>query len=414
MKNYYQLGVMDVYPIVANRTMIENTPFMQIKLKEKVNKERLYQAVKAALKDHPLFSCTIKYDKYYYLEPLENDFSLINASESDRPLCFGDNTDGYLWQLCYEGNTIIFEWCHAVSDGRGGHAFITSLLCHYFNVDIKVKQCFNLGLESFYDKNEPGIPQKFQEKGFAAKDLPYFKRGYKTDCHILKAPMSQVLTAAKRNDSSPAAVLPPLFSMAMRKHINPSAKNKNVRCNVVIDCRNPMKFETMHNCIIPKNITYVDRFDNMDFPLVSTIYRAILDLAVQKENIIYESTKTVDMIKPIISVKPRFIQKIVAKVVAGVMKHTDSNFTFTYLGKLNLPQEVMSNISDFNVRSWTDMGECNIAAMDFNGTLILNICENYKNKQIIPDFIAVCKSVGINFELVQELPFEQSNLRMRI
>ena len=413
-KMKYQLGVMDLYPIAANKTQIENNPFLKAKLKEPVDADRLYAAVKQSLCEHPLFACTLRYDKGYYLETNEKEFQLIYSSEENRPLAFGDATNGFLWQMCYDEYTISFEWCHAISDGRGGFAFFTSVLCHYFGADRLVEPALELGLESFYNKAEKGIPQKKQEKGFAANALPYIERGYKTDCHILKVPMKEVLTAAKKNDSSPAAVLPPLISMAMRKHMDPKLKNKNVSCNVVIDCRGPMRFQTMHNCIISKIITYIDRYDTMDFALVSTIYRAILDLAVQPENIVKAATETVDMIRPLVSIKPRFLQKAVGKVVSGTMKHSDSNFTFTYLGRMALPDEVMSGLDDFYFRSWTDFGECNVAAVDFGGTLILNICENYQDKGIIPDLIDICNNVGIHFEKVDELTFEQANLRLSI
>ena len=413
-KMKYKLGVMDLYPIAANKTQIENNPFLQAKLKEPVDTNRLYAAVKQTLSEYPLFACTLRYEKGYYLETNEKDFSLISASEENRPLAFGDATNGFLWQICYDQYTISFEWCHAISDGRGGFSFFSSVLCHYFGVERAVEPSLELGLESFYDKAEKGIPQKKQEPGFTANAIPFIKRGYRTDCHILKAPMSEVLTAAKKSDSSPAAVLPPLVSMALRKHMDPKVKNKNVSCNVVIDCRGPMRFQTMHNCIISKNITYIDRYDTMDFSLVSTIYRALLDLAVQQENIVKAATETVDMIKPIVAVKPRFLQKALAKVVAGVMKHSESNFTFTYLGRMDLPEEVMSGLADFNFRSWTDFGECNVAAVDFCGTLILNICENYQDKNIIPDLIDICNTVGIHFETVDEITFEQANLRLSI
>ena len=405
---------MDLYPIAVNKTKIENNPFFQAKLKEPVDAERLHAAVKQALCEHPLFACTMRYKKGYYLETNEKEFSLIHAAEGNRPLAFGDATNGFLWQLCYDEYTVSFEWCHAISDGRGGFAFFTSVLCHYFGVDRPVEPALEPGLESLYDKEEKGIPEKKQEKGFAANTIPFLKRGYKTDCHILKAPISEVLATAKKSDSSPAAVLPPLVSMALRKHMDPKVKNKNVSCNVVVDCRVPMDFQTMHNCIISKNITYVDRYDAMDFALVSTIYRAILDLAVQPENIVKAATETIDMLRPIVSVKPRFLQKAMAKVVAGVTKHSESNFTFTYLGKMDLPDEVMSGLADFNFRSWTDFGECNVAAIDFGGTLVLNICENYQDKRIIPDLIDICRTVGINFETVDVLTYEQANLRLKI
>ena len=410
----YPLGVMDLYPIAINKTKIENNPFFQAKLKEPVDVARLYEAVKQSLCEHPLFACTMRYKKGYYLETNEKEFSLICAAEENRPLAFGDATNGFLWQLCYDEYTVSFEWCHAISDGRGGFAFFTSVLCHYFGEDRVTEPALELGLESLYDKAEQGIPQKKQAPGFATNAIPFIKRGYRTDCHILKAPMSEVLATAKKSDASPAAVLPPLVSMALRKHMNPKAKNKNVSCNVVIDCRGPMRFQTMHNCIISKNITYVDRYDTMDFALVSTIYRSLLDLAVQQENIVKAATETVDMIRPLVSVKPRFLQKVMAKVAAGVMKHSESNFTFTYLGKVDLPDVVMNGLADFHFRSWTDFGECNVAAIDFGGTLILNICENFQDKQIVPDLIDLCSAAGIHFETVKVLTFEQANLRLTI
>ena len=413
MKKRYQLGVMDLFPILINKTCMENSPFFKVQFVEKVDVERLYNAVKCALKDHPLFACTIVYDKQYYLEEHDKEFRFFNVDEENRPLTYGDDTNGFLWQICYDDYHVIFEWCHAISDGRGGFEFFTSILSYYFNVKKPVEVNLDLGLESLYDKREKGIPQKKQPKGFKAKYIPYIKRGYKTDCHILKVPMKEILTVSKKNDSSPAAVLPPLFSMAMRKNLSNKIKNRNVCCNLIIDCRAPMKFKTMHNCVLSKKITYIDRYDNLDFSLVSTIYRSLIDLAVQPENIVKESTNMVNTLKPLLSIKPRFIQKFLINIVTKSMKHTDCNFVFTYLGKMNLSEEVMKGISDFSFRSWTDFGECNLAAIDFGGTLVLNICENFYNKSVIKDFIDICDKLGIHFEIDREYEYEQANLRMK-
>lgn len=412
MKKRYQLGVMDLYPITINKTCMENSPFFKVRFVEKVDVELLYNAVKDALKDHPLFACTIVYDKQYCLEEHNKDFSLFNSSEENRPLKYGDATNGFLWQICYDDYNVIFEWYHAISDGRGGYEFFASVLSNYFNVERPVELKLDLGLESLYDKKEKGIPQKKQPNGFKAKHMPYMKRGYKTDCHILKVPMEEVLKVSKRNDSSPAAVLPPLFSMALRKNLSERIKNRNVCCNIIIDCRGPMKFKTMHNCVLSKKITYIDKYDKLDFSLVSTIYRSLIDIAVQPENVVYEATKMVNTLKPVVSIKPRCFRKFLANIVAKSMKHTDSNFVFTYLGKMDLSEAVMKGISDFSFRSWTDFGECNLAAIDFGGTLVLNICENFYNKEIIKDFIDICNEVGIHFKIESEYEYEQANLRM--
>ena len=93
---------MDLYPISANKTVIENNPFFQVKLKEWVNAERLHTAVKHALGQHPLFGCTLRYNKGYYLETNEKEILLIRAPEENRPLAFGDATYGFLWLMCYD------------------------------------------------------------------------------------------------------------------------------------------------------------------------------------------------------------------------------------------------------------------------------------------------------------------------
>ena len=59
----------------------------------------------------------------------------------------------------------------------------------------------------------------------------------------------------------------------------------------------------------------------------------------------------------------------------------------------------MKGISDFSFRSWTDFGECNLAAVDFGGTLVLTICENFYNKDIIKDFIDICDEKGIPYSI---------------
>ena len=151
-----------------------------------------------------------------------------------------------------------------------------------------------------------------------------------------------------------------------------------------------MNFKTMHNCVLSKKITYVDKYDEMDFPSVSTIYRALIDLAVQPENIVREATNMVNSLNLLVALKPKFLQKPFAHILTKSMKHTDCNFVLTYLGKMDLGEEAMKGICDFSFRSWTDFGECNLAAVDFGGTLVLSICENFYDKKVIKDFIE-CK-----------------------
>jgi hypothetical protein len=45
---------------------------------------------------------------------------------------------------------------------------------------------------------------------------------------------------------------------------------------------------------------------------------------------------------------------------------------------------------------------------------VLNVCENFQDKQILPDLIDLGRTVGIHLERARELRFEQANLRLTV
>ena len=411
----YELGMIDRYAIAVTGSVMENASFFKATLDEQADAEKLLAAVKTALQYHPLFKCKMCYDKRYYLEEIENEeIILFHTDTENRPKEFGKNTNGYLFQICYYENTVSLEWCHAVTDGRGAIRFFSDILSAYFGLQmpkIPAKFPLELGLESIYDKSVKPLGQIKQPAGFNAKDLAVIPNGYKCTSHVLKVPAAEVMRVAKKIDATPAAILVPLFCRAVRAHLPEDAKNRNVSCSIVVDCRAPSKLETMHNFVGTKLITYQDKFDDFDLPKLSTIYRGILDLFVQPENIIAAATNFMDDTGFLYTMRPLALQKIVIKTVSKIVKRRMNNFAFTYLGRVPFPEEVKSRLLDFNFRSWPDIGDCVIAAVDLNGTLIIDVCENYADKGIVSTFIDICKKYGMNIEDTGSNTFEQANLR---
>lgn len=70
---------MDIFPVAINKTCMENSPFFKVQFVERVDAKRLYDAVKCALKEHPLFACIVVYDKQFYLEEHDEEFKLFNV-----------------------------------------------------------------------------------------------------------------------------------------------------------------------------------------------------------------------------------------------------------------------------------------------------------------------------------------------
>lgn len=412
----YELGNLDRYSIAINGSVMENSGFFKATVDEKVDGDRLLKAIKTALDYHPLFKCKMSYDTKYYLEDnVGAEIIIFNTDTDNRPKEFGKNTNYYLFQVCYCENEISFEWCHAVSDGRGAIAFFSTILDAYFGVElppVPTEFPLELGFESIYDKSVKPFGQVKQPPGFKAKDMKTIDNGYKCTSRILKAETSEVMRVAKKVDATPAAIIVPLFCRAIREHLPKEVKNRNVSCGVVVDMRGLLNMQTMHNFFANKVITYQDRFDTYDLPELSTVYRGILDLFVQPENLIWACTDLKDSTDFLYNMRPLKLQKAVVKVVCKIIKRTMNNIGFTYLGRVPFSDEVKSRLKDFNFRSWPDIGDCVLAAVDLNGTLIIDVCENYYDKGVVDSFIRICREIGINIEEYQTTTFEQANVRL--
>ena len=178
----YELGNMDRYSMAANGTVMENASFFKATLDDSVDAARLLSAVKTTLQYHPLFRCKMMYDKQYYLEDNDNpEIPIFHTDTEHRPKELGKNTNGYLFQICYDENTVSFEWCHAITDGRGAIRFFSNILDSYFGVEmpeVPAEFPLALGYESVYDKSVKPIGQIKQPNGFKAKDMKAVKNGF--------------------------------------------------------------------------------------------------------------------------------------------------------------------------------------------------------------------------------------------
>lgn len=387
----YKLGVLDKYPIAVHGTAIENVPCITIETDGPIDAERLKKAAEEVISDFPIFKTRFVFDKGYRLVDNPKDFEIYNYSEDERPKYYGKSTNDFPWRIFYWENAVSFEWCHGVTDGRGAAAFFSEIINRYFGGHVDLPLCIKPGIDCFYDPKEKGIPQKKQLPAFGRSALKIDKDLEMANLHIIRTDMKNIMSIAKRSDASPATVIPPLFSRALRECM---PVKKPVKASIVIDVRNTMKHFTMQNCIITKEITYIDKFDGMPMELVSTIYRSILDIAVQKENIVKDSTELVKLLGMLVNIKSRVLLEMLIKPVAKIAKNTMSDFTLTYLGKVAFTPEAGAHIKDVRAHSWCDMGYSNICAYDLNGEFVLNIVENYSDKTIIPKFIEILKEYG--------------------
>jgi len=403
---------MDKYPIEAAGSRIENNPMYRVIFKSPIDPIKLEDSINKALDYFPLFKSKVLFDKEYYLETNNKPLVIRNIDEDNRPKTFGRNTNDYPWAICYFENKLTFEWLHGVSDGVGALKFLSHILLEYFEVDKKPtdKYLVGPGLEPFFDSNEKGIDFRADPEGFSFKEFKKIKnRGYKTDSHELRCDTQEILNLAKTTGSSIAPIITILFSQALRKHLPQTMKNRDVACNVVLDLRRPLNYETMHNCVEYKRITYTDKYDDMSFTSVAKEYKAILDNARLLPNVVRIITERVKDFELCHMFKNKFIIKTLFKIVGLLLKDKDCNFVVTYPGKIVLPGKVKNKIENIDFKVWHDFGECIIACVDYNGKFNLNISENYMEKGVVEDFIELSSKLGIHWQYLKTSVFEQAH-----
>lgn len=411
LKDRYELDTMDIYSVAVNKTPMENASFFSIELDEPVDEKKLVAAIGSAISFHPLYGCRIVEKKNRcYLERNDRPVVVFNVKEEDRPKIFVRGTNDYCFQVTYYENRITFEWYHIITDGAGAFEFLYSLLNAYYDQAPKEPpETFETDtyLRDLVDRNARPLGRKKEPAGFNNRYLPVEKRGYQCMTHCITVPVEDVIRVCKKAESTPAAVFVPLISRAVRKNLPMHIKNRNVSCNVMIDVRNRLGIKSMHNAVVGKVLTYTDEIDKLDFDTIATCYRSMLDLALERENLIYTITdmaKSIDLVMLLRKLK-------LAKPAASIIKNTMNNIVCTYVGKLSFCDVVQSHIKKIDVRSWPDVGNLVVALVDFNGKFVINITENYRNQNIIPDFLKELEAQGISYEYDRSLIFEQANAR---
>jgi len=409
----YNLGLMDKYPIEAAGSKIENNPMYRVFFKQPIDPVRLESAIYKALSIYPLFETKVCFDNEYYLETNDRPIKVLKVKEEKRPLVFGKYTNDYPWQICYYKQKLTFEWLHGVSDGVGAFCFLRQILCCYFEARIKnpsTKFLLAPGLEPFFDHKEKGVDFITEPEGFSFKDFPYIKnRGYQTDSYMLKGKTKELLEVAKVCDTSIAPIIAVLFSKAIRMHLKDNCKNKDVACNVVVDLRRPLNYETMHNCVEYKRITYGDKDDASSFKQVAQRYKRVLDNARLVENVVRIISERVKLFKIYHILPNKSLLKACVKLVGTLLKDVDCNFVVSYPGKLDLPKKARDKIENIDFKVWHDFGQCILACVDYKGIFNIHISENFVEKGIVEDFIQLSKSLGIHFEIVETGVFEQAH-----
>ncbi len=407
----YRLDNMDYYHMMAIGTRAESVPLIQVYLSDSVDPDRLRRAAEHTLCNYSLLKTRIVFDREYYLEENDEPIILHHCSIENRPDSFGHDTNGFPWRLCHDENKISFEWCHAVTDGRGAMAFLSALLADYFDVPANTDHS---GTEPpfarYYDKtaHAPAIPN--QPLGYANRRVKANGRGAGCLSHRYAIESGELVSIARSLGATPTALIAPLFSRALHECLPEQLKKANVRFSINIDTRIPMGFGTMHNAAIFEPVSYLPSYDDLDLRSLCGVYKRLLDSYRQPDYIVSRCTALIDDTDALYRMPAKNVSKAIMKAVVWWLKEHDTNAQLSYLGQLPFHPDVLKKVRDCWFYMWPDVGYCNLNMVDCNGKFNLNICENFADEQLINRVMTRICDYGLHFTREDETFFRQAHM----
>ena len=423
MKEKYKvIGLEGLPSLYLKGTRFGCCPIINIILKDKVDIEALKYAVNKSKERYLLLNCKIVRGEYnYHLEKNEKDFIIKNIPINvDR--MHGKDINNYPWLVSYYNNNIAFSFDHSLMDGVGAFEIVKTILYYYaiykgvkvvdtlgvktLNDDIEnlLDEEMELSLENYNDTSVIPLKEKQLVKSSNIPQNKLLPEDAKKTCHRIVIDVDTLIPTLKKYETTPFAIIVPLFSKAIKDIFD--EENPVIRTQTVVNYRPFVGSKTLRNFINLAPIEYVsEKMDKLPLEMVSTIFRSILDVKLNKENVIssittrYENSKKLDVIP---------LEQKEYLVKQGVQSMSDSSFVFSYTGKINLPKEVENLVENIEIHARVSISPIMIEAIGYQNKLTLIIANELKDTSYLDKFINILEDLSVSCTLEEIPPFPTS------
>ena len=323
---------------------------IKVILKERVNGAVLRTAAEKAFRRFPYYCKTVAVNSEgaYILEPSEKPIAVI---EGDRVITLGtEETNGLLFAITYEDNSICFSIAHNFCGGCGAMLWIKATLWQYLtDLGHEIDKAGILTADTPITDEEQAEPDvaslpvgaplgnlNFTTDSFfprndyieQAKDPNGFD-GY----YPIRIPKKQLMKYAHDNDGSPNSILAAmLFRMCVKALPDERKFTGKIINNYRADVGCPESYRDMVRAM------YVQYDVGMkDWPIekLSTVTRSRMYIQMQPE-ISWDYCRSVEEFRAQIDLRPDLESKVDYAGANGFMTHgLPSAFHISYVGKIS-------------------------------------------------------------------------------
>lgn len=358
----------------------------QFALKDAVEPALLQRALDAALAAVPYYRVQLVQEKREsFLEPNPNP-CLVYPGSAQRDI--PEQTNGYLFSVSCEGDTVYFDWYHFLADGNGVSPFLTRILEQYCNLrygtafantPIVCSPAYDI--EAMMAK----YPAPTADESTLQRDVVQTCEGRMRRTRVRLTKQSLVERAVE-NGVKPFTALAGLLSLALRGYLGKDEILYSYSTDTRREAGAP---DALYNCVcsFQDNITLTDSTRLADIvPGMDAFVRRSLQPEVKLQRMAEQMNWVykVDRQKAPLRIKQRVFQ--MGEYISGV----PADFWLSYLGNPLMPAapELQQYISDFNVWVPPDGGSMGVEASSLNGVITLCI----ENKAEMPGLAGMIRT----------------------
>ena len=358
----------------------------QFALKDAVDPALLQRALDAALSAAPYYRVQLVQEKREaFLEPNPNP-CLVYAGSAQRSI--PEETNGYLFSVSCEGDTVYFDWYHFLMDGRGVSPFLTRILELYCN--LRYSTAFaNTPIVSSPAYDIEAMMAKYPAPEASESTLQrdvvqtWECKMRRTRVRLTK---QSLVDKAVANGVKPFTALAGLLCLALRGYLG----KDDIQYSYSADTRKAAGVpDALYNCVcsfqhsvkLGDGTRLADIVPEMDAAVRRALQpEAMLRQMAQQMSWVYK----VDQQKAPLRIKQRVFQ--MGEHISGV----PADFWLSYLGNPLLPAtpEIQTYTKDFNVWVPPDGGSMGVEASSLNGVITLCI----ENKAEMPGLAGMIRT----------------------
>ena len=374
--------------------------------KEKINREKLRDAVQKALKLFRTFRVKPVLD-----EKSRKPVYQFNSADADvypydgRPHFFGRESSGYLFRVYYAEKSILLSMLHMLTDFFGANEFLKCILCFYFDIaDNRPEEIKKLLAVDPDDCRDPyTLYGNMESPGFSMDkkwqnelEIPnrmLYRRCEPVKIHELIFSISDFLTISKRAESSVFPFLTLLTGRAVAKTYGGEDKlltgAGSFNCRSMFNSRTPKCFSQTFTTVLHP------REQHMSLNTQLTVQRARMDIEQEKGTITRSIALRKEQADRMLVNAEEYIMDQKSRDAERRASARRSTYFLSYLGHFTIEPALEKYIEDIRVLSTVTRVPITAIGYEWKDLLHIRTQEIGCETGIAPAILEIAEKQGI-------------------